>query len=107
MVRFSSRHQGTSNPLPAYKRKDRKIYLELNVEQSDGFTDIFSSLMPETPIQMSWSHYRTLLQVDSDDARLWYEKEVCIRLSNCENGLNRWMEIEGLPLTPFWLQLGK
>lgn len=65
---------------------------------------------------------------------------VCIRLSNCENGLNRWMEIEGLevcgscdevnnpcevrygwgdfvpgnlssseglPLTPFWLQLGK
>ena len=24
-----------SNPLPAYKRKDRKIYLELNVEQSD------------------------------------------------------------------------
>ena len=21
---------------------------------------------------------------------------VCIRLSNCENGLNRWMEIEGL-----------
>ena len=24
---------------------------------------------------MSWSHYRTLLQVDSDDARLWYERE--------------------------------
>ena len=24
-----------SNPLPAYKRKDRKVYLELNVEQSD------------------------------------------------------------------------
>ena len=41
-----------------------------------GESDIYSSLMPETPIQMSWSHYRTLLQVDSDDARLWYEKEV-------------------------------
>ena len=39
-------------------------------------SDIYSSLVPETPIQMSWSHYRTLLQVDSDDARLWYEKEV-------------------------------
>ena len=24
-----------ANPLPAYKRKDRKIYLELNVEQSE------------------------------------------------------------------------
>ncbi len=24
-----------ANPLPAYKRKDRKVYLELNVEQSD------------------------------------------------------------------------
>ena len=131
-----------ANPLPAYKRKDRKVYLELNVEQSElwilvivhfvdgserwrtirkantaeakygqgfdrtnlyyyldfakvyptlfdvnnqlkrivhtacGESDIYSSLMPETPIQMSWSHYRTLLQVDSDDARLWYEKEV-------------------------------
>ena len=38
-------------------------------------SDIYSSLVPETPIHMSWSHYRTLLQVDSDDARLWYERE--------------------------------
>lgn len=38
-------------------------------------SDIYSSLVPETPIQMSWSHYRTLLQVDSDAARLWYERE--------------------------------
>ena len=38
-------------------------------------SDIYSLLVSETPIQMSWSHYRTLLQVNSDDARLWYERE--------------------------------
>ncbi len=40
-----------------------------------GQSDIYSTLVSDATIQMSWSHYRTLLQVDSDDARLWYERE--------------------------------
>ncbi len=40
-----------------------------------GESDIYSVLVSSAPIRMSWSHYRTLLQVSDDNARLWYENE--------------------------------
>jgi len=40
-----------------------------------GKSDIYSVLVSSSPIRLSWSHYRTLLQVSDDNARLWYENE--------------------------------
>lgn len=42
---------------------------------SGEFHDIFQHLSPTTPIRISWSHYRILLQEDNADARAWYERE--------------------------------
>jgi len=40
-----------------------------------GKSDIYSTIIPSAPIRLSWSHYRTLLQVSDENARLWYENE--------------------------------
>ena len=39
-----------------------------------AFPAILDAVSPKSP-QLSWTHYRVLLQVDSADARSWYEKE--------------------------------
>lgn len=39
------------------------------------FPKIVDSLSPQSDIQLSWTHYRILLQVDDDRARKWYEQE--------------------------------
>jgi len=38
-------------------------------------SDIYGGIMTNNAIRLSWSHYRTLLQVSDDNARLWYENE--------------------------------
>lgn len=38
-------------------------------------SDIYKNLIPTRPIGITWSHYRKLLQVESPDARAWYEDE--------------------------------
>ena len=39
------------------------------------FPEIFHSLSGKSQIYLSWTHYRTLLQVNDKTARDWYEKE--------------------------------
>lgn len=39
------------------------------------FPEIFHTLCGKSGICLSWSHYRTLLQVHDEAARKWYEKE--------------------------------
>ena len=39
------------------------------------FPDIFHTPCGKSSIRLSWSHYRTLLQVKDSTARNWYEKE--------------------------------
>lgn len=41
---------------------------------SEG-TDLYDSLKPTHTLRLSWSHYRIILQEQSDDARTWYENE--------------------------------
>lgn len=42
---------------------------------SKQLNDVFRHLTSATPIRISWSHYRILLQEDNADARAWYERE--------------------------------
>ena len=39
------------------------------------FPDIFHPVSGKSFVQLSWTHYRTLLQVHDEAARKWYEKE--------------------------------
>ncbi len=39
------------------------------------FPEILDSVSPKSYPLLSWTHYRTLLQVEDDTARKWYEKE--------------------------------
>lgn len=39
------------------------------------FPNILNTVCAKSNILLSWSHYRTLLQVEDEKARLWYEKE--------------------------------
>ena len=40
-----------------------------------AFPDIVDTVCRQSNIRLSWSHYRTLLQVHDEIARKWYEKE--------------------------------
>lgn len=37
--------------------------------------NIFQSLTGKSPIRLSWTHYSITIQVENDEARLWYENE--------------------------------
>lgn len=37
--------------------------------------NILNTLYPKTPIHLSWTHYRIILQENSEEARNWYEQE--------------------------------
>lgn len=39
------------------------------------FPEIVDTLCRQSRNLLSWSHYRALLQVEDENARLWYEKE--------------------------------
>ncbi|MGN0088014.1 MAG: YhcG family protein [Candidatus Limimorpha sp.] len=40
-----------------------------------GKSEIVNSLRSQSPIRLSWTHYRIILQESSADARAWYENE--------------------------------
>ena len=67
-----------------------KLAKELTTEYGRGFTksnlysfyafykaysQIFQTVSGKSPALLSWSHYATLLQVNDQSARAWYEKE--------------------------------
>ena len=39
------------------------------------FPNILNTACTKSNVLLSWSHYRTLLQVEDEKARKWYEKE--------------------------------
>ena len=49
------------------------IVNSLRSQSSAG--DIFHLLMPKSPIRLSWTHYRIILQESDTEARAWYENE--------------------------------
>lgn len=68
----------------------KKLSKELTDEYGRGFTktnlynfylfyktfpDIFHAASGKSALLLSWTHYRTLLQVKDDVARAWYAKE--------------------------------
>ena len=68
----------------------KKLSKELNEEYGKGFDtrnlyyclkfykmfpNILNTVCAKSNILLSWSHYRTLLQVEDEKARNWYEKE--------------------------------
>ena len=68
----------------------KRLAKELTAEYGKGFTKsslysfysfykmypgIFQTVSGKSSIQLSWSHYATLLQVNDKDAREWYERE--------------------------------
>lgn len=67
-----------------------KSFEPANVDDSEILTPVWSKSLPndfeilhslnaKSPIRLSWSHYRILLQVDDADAREWYERETLER----------------------------
>ena len=42
------------------------------------YPNIFHSLSGKSAPLLSWTHYRTLIQVKDDKARNWYEKEALL-----------------------------
>lgn len=40
-----------------------------------AFPDILDTSSPKSTLLLSWTHYRTLLQVEDETARMWYAKE--------------------------------
>jgi predicted nuclease of restriction endonuclease-like (RecB) superfamily len=45
------------------------------VSSQSSAGDIFHLLMPKSPIRLSWTHYRIILQESDTEARAWYENE--------------------------------
>lgn len=53
--------------------ENRNLYYFLQFYKN--FPNILHSLNAKSNILLSWSHYRTLLQVLDKEAREWYENE--------------------------------
>ena len=45
------------------------------VSSQSSMAQIFQSLTGKTPIRLSWTHYRIILQENNKEARDWYEQE--------------------------------
>lgn len=75
----------------------RKLSKELTYEYGKGYTktnlysfysfykmypNIFHSVSGKSVPLLSWTHYRTLIQVKDDEARIWYEKEAAEQMWN-------------------------
>lgn len=43
--------------------------------KSGEYYDILNSLRAKSPIRLSWTHYRIILQENTDRGRAWYEQE--------------------------------
>lgn len=55
------------------------IFHALRGKSVDGF-DILNSLRSQSPICLSWTHYRIILQENTDKGRAWYEQEAACEM---------------------------
>ena len=44
-------------------------------QSGDNLKNILNSLRSQSPIRLSWTHYRIILQENTDRGRVWYEQE--------------------------------
>ena len=44
-------------------------------QSGDNLKNILNSLRAKSPIKLSWTHYRIILQENTDRGRVWYEQE--------------------------------
>lgn len=54
---------------------ERKIVNAASSQSSVIETNIFHALQAKSPIRLSWTHYRIILQENNKEAREWYEQE--------------------------------
>lgn len=59
----------------AYGKGFTKTNLYSYTKFYESFPEIFHTLCGKSPLLLSWSHYRTLIQELNIDARKWYERE--------------------------------
>ena len=82
----------------------KKLSKELTAKYGKGFTktnlysfyrfykcfpEIFHTACGKSNMYLSWSHYRTLLQVHDETARKWYEKELANNTEDTPQELQR------------------
>ena len=53
----------------------QNIFYEASRKSEISITDILQSLTAKTPIRLTWTHYRIILQESNKEARDWYEQE--------------------------------
>lgn len=59
----------------AYGKGFTKTSLYQCIQFYEMFPDIFHAASGKFTVPLSWTHYRSLLRVDDDEARAWYEHE--------------------------------
>lgn len=67
----------------AVSRKSGKVDLNIILQPLHGKSltkdnndrNIFQSLIGKYPVTLTWTHYRIILQVSDEEARVWYEQE--------------------------------
>ena len=54
---------------------EEQIVNALRSQSGDNLKNILNSLRSQSPIRLSWTHYRIILQENTDRGRAWYEQE--------------------------------
>jgi predicted nuclease of restriction endonuclease-like (RecB) superfamily len=57
------------------KSIEEQIVNALRSQSRDNLKNILNSLRSQSPIRLSWTHYRIILQENTDRGRAWYEQE--------------------------------
>ena len=57
------------------KSVEEQIVNALRSQSKDNLKNILNSLRSQSPIRLSWTHYRIILQENTDRGRAWYEQE--------------------------------
>ena len=57
------------------KSIEEQIVNTARSQSGDNLKNILNSLRAKSPIKLSWTHYRIILQENTDRGRVWYEQE--------------------------------
>lgn len=66
---------GKSEIVPSLTEKFESLEIVNATSSQSSMTLILQSLTAQSPIRLSWTHYRIILQESSKEARGWYEQE--------------------------------
>ncbi len=57
------------------KSIEKQIVNTARSQSGDNLKNILNSLRAKSPIKLSWTHYRIILQENTERGRVWYEQE--------------------------------